>query len=502
MKIKILTILLLIPLLGLAQSPMSVSSFERMDNDMDARINYPKKDQNSKTCAIIKIETTLPLNEFTFDGGMSGVIDTKQGKGEIWLYQSPGSRYITINHESHTPLRQYQYSEPLQEATVYVMKLISAKKITTYEEVSNFQYLIISCNVPGAIISINNNEGEAFSNGLFKKRMEFGKYTYEVTAPMYLPFVGQFELNTNDKYEIDAKLIPNFATLTINSIPEQGADIIINDEPKGKTPLVIDRMVVGTHDISLRQAMYKTYNDKLIVELPKAQTLNITMQPMFANIAILADENSGIYINDEYKSNGSWTGRLTQGHYKLESKKVSHQSFIENIEVEEGKDLKITLSNPTPIIGRVDIDCLSEIGADIYIDDKPYGKTPNIIEGLLIGERILRIEKDGFEVAEQKIVIEQGKLLEVKVELKRKPLIEQKPIRLSILIQNDSDRDAYKNYPKKDKNGKTCAIIKIKTEIPLSELSFYGGMRGVIDVVQKKRRNMGLSITWCRVYLY
>lgn len=435
MRIKRLTIiLLLLPLLGFSQSPMSVLSFERIDNDLDARVHYPLKDQNGKTCAIIKIETTLPLNEFTFDGGTVGVIDSKQKVGEIWLYQSPGSRYISIHHKSHTPLRQYQYSEQLEEATVYVMKLVSATKITTYEEAQTFQYLIIKCDIPGARITINNKEEEAFSDGVFTKRMEFGKYSYEINAPMYFPFVGQFELKNKEKYEFEAKLTPNFAVITINSSPEQGAEVFINNEFKGKTPLVIEKVLIGTNDLLLTKPMYKSYTQKLIVESQKPQNLSVSMLPTFANIDITTDTSSEIFINDSFKSKGNWSGKLTHGHYKLEARKESHQSSIKNIEVEEGKDCKIELSNPTPILGNVDVSSLPEIGADIYIDNKHFGQTPNIIEGILIGERKLRIEKDGFETIERNINIERGKMLEVNIEL----LLAMKTGSINIISEHDA----------------------------------------------------------------
>ena len=52
---------LLLLLLGgstlLAQPKISVKSFERKENDMTARIDAPKKDQNGDVCAIIKVVT-------------------------------------------------------------------------------------------------------------------------------------------------------------------------------------------------------------------------------------------------------------------------------------------------------------------------------------------------------------------------------------------------------------------------------------------------------------
>jgi len=73
-----------------------VSSFERRDNDLDARVNFSVKDQNGDVCALIKIETTQ--TGFVFDEGQLGIAKTEQKTGEYWVYIPWGSRTITIKH--------------------------------------------------------------------------------------------------------------------------------------------------------------------------------------------------------------------------------------------------------------------------------------------------------------------------------------------------------------------------------------------------------------------
>ena len=66
---KLLTIFFLIsitiPLMG--QTQLSVKSFNKLANDLDARVNEPKKDQNGDVCAIIKVVTTQ--TGFSFECG-------------------------------------------------------------------------------------------------------------------------------------------------------------------------------------------------------------------------------------------------------------------------------------------------------------------------------------------------------------------------------------------------------------------------------------------------
>ena len=55
---NIFTSLLLISFFLNLSAEISVKSFRKLDNDMTARIDAPKKDQNGDVCAVIKVVTT------------------------------------------------------------------------------------------------------------------------------------------------------------------------------------------------------------------------------------------------------------------------------------------------------------------------------------------------------------------------------------------------------------------------------------------------------------
>ncbi|HQL69974.1 MAG TPA: PEGA domain-containing protein, partial [Bacteroidales bacterium] len=120
---KVLIVLIVLTnILGVGYSQqISVSSFERRDNDMDARVNYPVKDQNGDVCALLKIETTQ--TGFVFEGGSLGIMKTEQKVGEYWVYIPWGSKIITIKHPQLGVLRDYYFPISVEKSTVYLMKL-------------------------------------------------------------------------------------------------------------------------------------------------------------------------------------------------------------------------------------------------------------------------------------------------------------------------------------------------------------------------------------------
>lgn len=102
---------------------MDVKSFRVLENDMDARVNEPIRDQNGDVCAIIKVVTTQ--TGFSFDCGQIGIVKTVYKPSEVWVYLPYGAKRFTVMHPLLGQLRDYIFPIPIEKATVYEMVLIS-----------------------------------------------------------------------------------------------------------------------------------------------------------------------------------------------------------------------------------------------------------------------------------------------------------------------------------------------------------------------------------------
>ncbi|MBR3939496.1 MAG: hypothetical protein IKJ67_05935, partial [Bacteroidales bacterium] len=102
---------------------ISVEAFNRIDRDMGARV-AKVRDINSDLCALIKIETIETGFEF------SGCIieKTEQKTGEIWVFVSPGVKFLTIKHKDFGVLRNYNFPQSIESGVVYQMKLSTEAK--------------------------------------------------------------------------------------------------------------------------------------------------------------------------------------------------------------------------------------------------------------------------------------------------------------------------------------------------------------------------------------
>ena len=386
---------------------LAVESFTMDEKDQTARIHNSRKDQNNKLCAIVKIETPLQLQDFTFDAGSVGIAHTEQKTGEIWVYLSPGARRLTINHKHLGTVRNYEFGEALREATVYIMKLKSGSVKTVVEDNVALQYFEVACAVDGATISIDDANPEPFADGKFSKLLSYGKHHYTIEAPLYYPLRGITEITAKKQSPLQAALQPAFGKIVVNTQPEQGADVFVDGEKRGQSPLTLDKMRSGEHAVRVVKTLYLPANETTTVSDGQAATLNISMKPNFAALTFNADGD--IYINDEYKATKTWQGRLAPGAYKVEVHKPSHRASFITLEARSGETRTITLEAPVPIYGSLNI--TANVTAQIYIDDKATGEnTPYLINNVLVGNRSIELRADGYESYKQTVEIREGKI--------------------------------------------------------------------------------------------
>ena len=170
-----------------------VKSFRQLSFDMDARINFPKTDQNGEKCAIIKVVTTE--TGFSWDPDMLGIVKSEKKIGEYWLYVPRGAKKLTIEHEKLGVLRDFFYPEPILVETVYEMVLITGKVTTEIknDEIST-QWVIITTEPDNAFIYINDHPA---GRTPYQSELPIGNYTYRISKDLYYDESGSFELKAS-----------------------------------------------------------------------------------------------------------------------------------------------------------------------------------------------------------------------------------------------------------------------------------------------------------------
>ena len=279
----------------------------------------------------------------------------------------------------------------------------------TLQAISNQKvHLIVKADQENATIYIDDEPlGTKEASKLF---MLGTSHTWMIKCNMYHTESGTVTLN--DRTVIDKKLRPNYGFLNISTTPEQDAKVFVDEEYVGLSPVKTDKLKSGTHTVRVMKDMYKMAEKSFTVNDGQTTNATLNMSANFVTLTLIVDTDSDIYVDEEYKGKGKWTGRLSEGFHIFEARKTNHKPSKKSMDLVLGENKTITLAAPTPINGEIEINT-TPMGATIYIDGKSYVETPNYISDILIGEHELKLTKQGCAEIKKTIVIKEGEALTI-----------------------------------------------------------------------------------------
>lgn len=408
MKRTIAFLLFLIICGHIYSQTISVSSFKLLDSDLTANTaGTMEHDQNGETAALIKVVTTQ--TGFSFDGGAMGIVKTMQKPSEIWVYIPRRSKKITISHPQLGLLRDYYYPISIDAARTYEMVLATGEVQTIVKQSSNSQYLVLKVSPTNAIVELDN---EVLPNikGVSQKFVKLGTYDYRVQAPNYHTAAGK--VTVDDPYNkkvIEINLLPAFGWVELLSNKENSsAQVYIDNALVGTIPFKSQDLPSGVHHIRVVKPMYDTYTQTVKVEDNQVTQITPQLKADFSVVTINVDNNADIFVNEEKKGTGSWTGKLGTGTYVMEAKKEGHRSTLTNVDVIAGQETQtINLSAPTPIYGSLNI---TSIPSDAYvsIDGVNVGQTPLFLPEVIALKHEILITSKGYNDYKTSLIVSQG----------------------------------------------------------------------------------------------
>ena len=409
--IAIFSIIALAAVAAVAQT-MSVAGFEERPMDMDARVTHPVTDPNGQTCALIKVETTQ--TGFGFDTGVIQVVKTEQKIGEVWVYVQPRVKKITIMHQDYEPVRDYYFpTGALKEATVYLLKLRTAgAPVQAASTQQHSGFLIINSEPQGAEVWLNNEStGEVTP---FRRKLAIGdEMPYRLSLPLYHDEAGMVTVDQPRK-ELQFALRPAFGSVTVTSTPS-GALVFLDEKQVGQTPLTLDRIASGSHSLRLQAPQYAV--ERRNVNVADGQTANVavTLAARFAEITVQAPQGAVVTVDGDRKGSGTLSWRQSEGLCDIVVSMAGHRDARRQLEVVAGRAQTVQLT-PQPIYGSASVDS-DLMDAEIWIDGKQYGVTPNVVERLLVGSHTLVLKKSGYADLQQQFSVEEGKEASLSVKL-------------------------------------------------------------------------------------
>ena len=433
-KLLFLFVSLFLTLSAFAQLEVKKGSFKEVPGfvNVNRDENY-QTDDNNLPFAVIKVRTENindhQRRQLSFKGNAGTFIMLEYKDGEVWVYLT--AKYADYLKISHPDLSSTEFALPydLKPKHGYEMTLVNKTGMKPERDVYN--YLVVSADQPNAAVYIDDVfEGEQFAQKSF---MAGEKHRWRIECELYYTENGEVLIpeKEGENVTVEKELRPAFGYLNVTSSPESGAIVYIDGKKVGVTPFTTDKLASGEHKVRVMKEMYSAVEKTFTVTDGNTTQASMTMSANFVNVTVTTDSESDIYVDNELKGQGSWSGRLGEGNHAFEARKALHRNSVENIKLTLGKNENIVISNPMPIYGTIDIST-NPIGANIIIDGKNFGTTPRVLANVLIGTHELCLEKTGCSTVTKTITLDEKNKLTINENL---------PTGREISISTDKDGD-------------------------------------------------------------
>ncbi len=151
---------------------------------------------------------------------------------------------------------------------------------------------------------------------------------------------------------------PKTGNINIFSTPSD-ADVYIDNELIGKTPIQNYVIDAGKHTIKIAKEDYEDYTEMIEVNIGQTKTVQATLMPLFGYIQIQSlPDGANVFINGEYKGVTPLSIKLKTGEFTLRLEKEGYKTIQEVLRIDPGAELMInkelfplpspnTISTPT-----------------------------------------------------------------------------------------------------------------------------------------------------------
>ena len=167
------------------------------------------------------------------------------------------------------------------------------------------------------------------------------------------------------------------------------------------------RLARGPHTLAIQAPGYDAYSSSFDLGKEK-MTKEVTLVSALAHLSLnCATPGVGLYVNDQFKANGSWNGELMPGDYLIEARKEGHYTQKQSVTLAAKEKKTITIPVLTARTGNLDVN-YKPINCEVFLDGTRLGTSPDMFKNIIIGKHKIKISKAGYTTKEVTIDISEG----------------------------------------------------------------------------------------------
>jgi hypothetical protein len=241
-----------------------------------------------------------------------------------------------------------------------------------------------------------------------------GYHTLEVNYPGYETYVTNVYIDNGANVEIYADLteLTSYGSFYIDSTP-QGADVYVDGNYQGSSPVTVGAMSVGAHQIELHLAGYEVLQTTENVAAGQGTVVNLAMVPYSSSseegsIDVTSNMPGAlVYLDGIYKGaiqpdNSFDIIAVSPGSHNILLHLPGYTDFSQAVQVNAGQISNVNAvltpeSPPTSAAATGTIIVTSSpTGGQVYVDNQLRGAAPVTIYNVAAGTHIINIKLTGY----------------------------------------------------------------------------------------------------------
>jgi formylglycine-generating enzyme required for sulfatase activity len=222
-----------------------------------------------------------------------------------------------------------------------------------------------------------------------------GQRTVTLRAPRYLDHVANLVIEGGgERQDLKATLLPSWGTIKVTAVPE-GAAVSVDGAEAGRAPASVEADS-GVRRVTISAPGLKTWESSVVVKAGETLAIGpITLGQPDAELALRSSPaGAEITIAGTYRGRTPMTVDLPASiNHEIVATLPGHANWTKTVFAEPGKKLAFE-AKLQPITAAVTVKGVPE-EADLFIDGKPQGKTPQSLQ-LSAVEHLIEVRKAGF----------------------------------------------------------------------------------------------------------
>ena len=432
------------------------SSVRKMANTGvdNANIDPIRKDSSRNACARVKIQFANMSRAEVNALVLQFRSNTDLVRQEIGYYDN----ILILEMTAKPNTRFYVQSPDYGQSNEVLLNLEANTEYEIDARLNQTYSIVVNSNAEGAEVYIDGNYKARTDANLAAtiKDVVVGPHSLKVVYGG-IAYEQAIEVNSgNISFRQNVNTKASEAQFVVFAVEPQSAVVTIDNKHYTLTDGAM-RVVLpaGTYSYSVTAAGYHSQSGTFTIAGDKV-TRQITLTADAATVTLTAADGAEIWVNEEFKGTGHWSGVLVSGTYIFEARKPGYRSRVMTQQIASDRPTQsYTLPSPEPLYGSIMVDG-TPLMADVTLDGKPVGQTPLKLSEILVGTHTLTISKSGYNTDTKTVTISESQTAVVDVALTKQTTSELKgvtPIKIDTsLTAEQLNSKGWEYYNKKDYN--------------------------------------------------